>query len=242
MSMRPQWIIWLLALAALATCSSLVGPAYAQSAENDPIVVGREALTDGEYPWYDSEADSLRPVKTNIQPTERRSNGSRNLGPIVEIMAWSLLGILLAVLVALLVYFITNQKRAPKYDPVAVDEEQTPVQVEALPFLAERPRGDLLGLARQHYEAGNYSEAIIYLFSYELVALDKFSQIQLAKGKTNRQYLRELPRNAPVRSPLERTLVAFENVFFGQRPLDRAGFEACWQELPVFEQELRVPT
>ncbi len=97
-----------------------------------------------------------------------------------------------------------------------------------------------MGEARRHYEQGNYSEAIIYLFSYELVQLDKFALIRLARGKTNRQYLREVPRRPELRSPLERTMVAFEGVFFGSRLLDRAGFEACWQQLPQFEEQLRT--
>ncbi len=215
--------------------------AEAQTSEDPAVVAGREALTDGEYPWYDSQTDSLQPVEITIEEdSPRRVNW--NLGPLIEILAWSLLGVLLAAAVVLLIMFAINQQRAPKVQRTTTDQVLAPDQVEALTFLAERPRGDLLGQARRHYEAGNYSEAIIYLFSYELLALDKFSLIRLAKGKTNRQYLREVSRNAPVRSPLERTLLAFESVFFGSRSLDRAGFEACWNELPLFEQELRAPT
>ena len=96
----------------------------------------------------------------------------------------------------------------------------------------------MLGEARRHYREGNYSEAIIYLFSHELVELDRFALIRIAKGKTNRQYLRELGPSPPLRPPLELTMTAFEDVFFGRRALDRAGFEACWNQLPVFEQLL----
>ncbi len=212
------------------------------AAENRAIVDGREALTDGEYPWYDSQTDSLKPIELEVEEVAEPAKRRLNLGPVLEIIVWTLLGLVLAAVVLLLILFARNQKRAPKIDRVESDEILVPDQVEALPFLAERPRGDLLGQARRHYEAGNYSEAIIYLFSYELLALDKLSLIQLAKGKTNRQYLREVARDAPVRSPLERTLIAFEGVFFGRRALDRAGFEACWNDLPLFEQQLRATT
>lgn len=213
------------------------------AAEDRAIVDGREALTEGDYPWYDSQTDSLKPIELEIEEFEKPSpKGGLNLGPVLEIIVWTLLGLVLAAVVFLLILFARNQQRAPKIERVAIDEILEPDQVEALPFLAERPRGDLLGQARRHYEAGNYSEAIIYLFSYELLALDKFSLIQLAKGKTNRQYLSEVAREAPLRSPLERTLIAFEGVFFGRRALDRAGFEACWNELPLFEQQLRAQT
>ena len=101
--------------------------------------------------------------------------------------------------------------------------------------MADRPRSDLLGDARRHYEQGNYDEAIIYLFSYELVRLDRSSVVHMAEGKTNRQYLREALSVRPLANILERTMLAFEDVFFGQRRLDRAGFEACWSQLTEFE-------
>ena len=92
--------------------------------------------------------------------------------------------------------------------------------------------------ARTHYEQGNYSEAIIYLFSYELVELDRSALIRLAKGKTNRQYLREAAATRSMKPLLERTMVTFEDVFFGRRTLDRSGFEACWKQLDEFQSLL----
>ena len=218
-------------------------PAPLATAEEAAVDSAREALSDGEFPWYDSQTDSLQPMDLTV---DRSSSSSGfewpdwNLGTVFQVLIYTVLGLILAGLLAAIIYFIRNQERAPKAPQVADDQILAPDQVEALPFLAERPRDDLLAQARRHYEAGNYSEAIIYLFSYELLALDKFSLIHLTKGKTNRQYLREMSRDAALRSPLERTLVAFESVFFGNRPLDRASFEACWQELPQFEQ-LRAP-
>jgi hypothetical protein len=44
---------------------------------------------------------------------------------------------------------------------------------------------------------------------------------------------------APLKTALERTMLAFEGVFFGRRKLDRAGFEVCWNALDQFEQQLR---
>ncbi len=60
--------------------------------------------------------------------------------------------------------------------------------------------------------------------------------MRLAKGKTNRQYLREAGRERPLASLLERTMVTFEDVFFGRRALDREGFEICWNQLDQFER------
>jgi hypothetical protein len=122
-------------------------------------------------------------------------------------------------------------RKRPSAEPVVTAE-----RVEALGFLAGRSRDNLLGEARRHYQQGAYSEAIIYLFSYELMQLDKFAFIELAQGKTNRQYLRETGQAQPLKKLFESTMVAFEDVFFGRRPLDRGGFEACWNQLPEFEK------
>ena len=70
--------------------------------------------------------------------------------------------------------------------------------------------------------------------------LDKFAVIRLARGKTNRQYLRESGKAPPQRQLLEVTMHTFEDVFFGRRVLDRRGFEACWQHVSQFEN-LAIP-
>jgi hypothetical protein len=234
------WMAACLLLASVALSPSLArgqGDATEAAQSND---AARETLSDGAYPWYDAEADQLHPLE--FDTSEPWDWNLWNFGLFFKVLVYTLLGLVIGALVVALILYAKNWQRAPEQPRVASEGVVAPDQVEALQFLAERPRGDLLGQARKYYEQGNYSEAIIYLFSYQLLELDKFSLIQLAKGKTNRQYLREASRVTPLRSPLERTLLTFEGVFFGQRPLDRAGFEACWNELPHFEQLLRGTT
>ncbi len=224
-------------LFALAAVSVNHKAAAQSPGPHEAIESAREELGSGANPWYDTEKDSLRKLK--IERVQRRA---MPLGWLLKWVVYAILGLAIAAIVYALVRFAMEQLKSRK---LATDDEKSQPLVddaEALPFLAERPRGDLLGLARKHYEQGNYSEAIIYLFSYELVELDRGSRIHLAKGKTNRQYLRELKDAAPLRSALERTLHAFESVFFGRRNLDRASFEACWQELPQFQAQLRGAT
>lgn len=230
-------------LLAAALCAALASAALAADDPPDEkqwVDSGHEALSDGNYPWYDSQSDSLRRVKTPRRSEWDLGWLAELLGAAIKIIAWTALGLAILGLVALVIHFARNREAAAITPQQASDDLITADRVEALPFLAERPRGDLLALARRHYEEGNYSEAIIYLFSYELLQLDKFSVIQLARGKTNRQYLREVGRQSALRSPLEQTLVTFESVFFGRRALDRAGFEACWHQLPQFEQQLQA--
>lgn len=121
------------------------------------------------------------------------------------------------------------------------EEMDTTTQVdrlESLPFHVKRPDSDLLAEARRCYDKGDFNEAIVYLFSYELVELDKRHLIRLAKGKTNGQYLREVRKNHAIEDILEVTMRAFEDVFFGQRTLSRDGFERCWGQLEPFRKQL----
>jgi len=220
--------------------------AAAETAEAESAIrTSRETLSNkGDYPWYDAEQDALTPIELPPAKAEPKPlSVPKGFFDSLTILGWSLLALLVAALIAALIYAVIKYRQVPKEAKAAKSVPLlAPDQVEALPFLAERPKGDLLSLARFHYEQGNYSEAIIYLFSYQLLELDKFSLIRLGKGKTNRQYLRELTRVSPLSPPLERTMVAFESVFFGRQALDRGGFEACWQELPQFENLLRGAT
>jgi hypothetical protein len=122
------------------------------------------------------------------------------------------------------------------YDEEDGEEDEDELErVEALPFPVKRKRGNLLDEARRHYQEGRYGEAVKYLFSYQLVQLDKHQLIRLAPGKTNRQYLRELAGPNGLGELLERTMVVFEDFFFGNRTIGRDRFESCWSHLGRFE-------
>jgi hypothetical protein len=228
------------ALAAWLAAGAWMALAQESGRLADAVQAGRQAFEEGEYPWYDTETDALAPMEFfdsdwNWEPWDLRN--------LFVLAAWTTLGLLIAAIVALAIRFFRRRAaRASLAGTIEQDLVVTADQVDALPFLAERSKDDLLGQARRHYQEGNYSEAIIYLFSYQLLRLDKFSVIRLAKGKTNRQYLRETSRASTLKAMLEGTMLAFEDVFFGRRNLDRARFEACWNDLPRFEQQLESAT
>jgi hypothetical protein len=198
-----------------------------------PVAAGREALGRmSRVPWYDADRDALRPIELRAP---RQAAPEIPGSSLLRYAAWGALAVLLVLMIALAYLALRH------YSPgdSSVDREQIAISnraaVEALPFMSGRSADDLLGQARRHYELGNYNEAIVYLFSYELVELDRFAYVRLDRGKTNRQYVRETSRAEPLRALLERTMVAFESVFFGGHELDRPGFEACWSELAHFE-------
>jgi hypothetical protein len=208
--------------------------ASAGVASDDPVAEAAEAFkTSATFPWYDADKDSLAPLALRTQPPPRESLDW--LG-FLRWVAWIALGIGLFLLLALIIYSIRYLRdTGPATEAVPGDVAVESAGVEALPFMAQRLQGDLLGEARRHYELGNYSEAIVYLFSYELVQLDRFGLVRLARGKTNRQYLRESGKSPSHQRLLDLTMRPFEDVFFGRRVLDRASFEACWQHVSRFE-------
>lgn len=255
---RHKFLI--VALRAAIACSVFAAAATGsaqEAAENWGNDAARNALQDGSYPWYDSETDDLNPLTVDPKPEPAEAkewqidfpeiegpdwNWNLNMAGFWEGMQWVIWGLMIGLLIGVLIYFIRSvvrdgfgfqRRSAPTTDTASREAEQ----IENLPFAVERPRADLLAEARHHYENGDYGRAIVYLFSYQLVHLDKHQLIRLAKGKTNRQYLRELgsPRNK-IRTTLQQTMISFEDVFFGNHRLEKQAFEACWNRLEEFHQ------
>jgi hypothetical protein len=226
--------------------------------EIDPIESGRKALRDSaNYPWYDRDSDGLRDLHAKAKAsddTDTRKHGWEIDVPppptsstrwnwnyptfwqMMQYAAMALLVALVVVLVFLLIrYFIKEEDLGSPDSALSFEDRQAEIdRVEQLPFVVRRPGGDLLGEARKLYDQGSYGEAIVYLYSYQLVQLDRHQVIHLAKGKTNRQYLREIRELPTLRGLLQGTMIAFEDVFFGHHDLDRQRFDEFWQRLDEF--------
>lgn len=207
------------------------------------VEAGHQALDHRfRYPWYDRQQDDLQPIDVSPPWYDRWRLPETNLSPGtagtsgISVIVWALLAVLAILLLAAAIWTFLHRGGAKD----ALDTK-TPVVVggagwiEALPVAATIPQSAFLDVARRHYEAGRYREAIVYLFSYQLVELDKCQFVRLAKGKTNRQYLRELGARRPLRRLVEQTMVTFEDAFFGNRPIGKGRFEACWLRLAEFQ-------
>jgi hypothetical protein len=244
---------------------ALLGPLAASGGESaairsDELAIdsARKSLSGRtDYPWYDPQSDQLRRIEPP-PPPETRDNRESNWeatskrrasspaapggGPfwrVFKVAFWVLLAALLLAILTLMIRAFRRRK-AQRTDP---GETAPPAEssgdadrVESLPFRLRGPRSDLLAEAARNYEQGEYSEAIVYLFSYQLVQLDKRQLVRLARGKTNRQYLRELGSWPQLYQILEKTMIAFEDVFFGGRRLERERFESCWRALDDFHR------
>lgn len=231
-----------LCLFAFATRAAGEDPAPVEP-PSPAIAEGRQALKNSpKAPWYDRQKDDVREIElSNSTQQTSRSSGNLNWNfNWVSYLIWTLMAIALAALVYLLIRaFIIREQRLATRQGNTVDITGTQAdRVEHLPVPVRRPAGDLLSEARFHYENGNFREAIVYLYSHELVELDKLQVIHLARGKTNRQYLRELKTRQRLRELLEQTMVTFEDAFFGQLDIGRQRFEACWNRLSEFNSML----
>jgi hypothetical protein len=250
---------WAMGITGLARVLGLPGVSAGAAPEGEQAVEsGRRALADrGSYPWYDAPQDTVRRLDvTPPKPSAAHRNSTWESQPaaasagdfwrifweVVRWLVWALLLLLLVGLVILLLRTFLNyearQAAAPDLTAGELVRDQADL-IENLPFPVPKTQTDFLSEARRLYEAGRYAEAVVYLFSYQLLELDKHQVIRLARGKTNRQYLREAQTRADPGDAFQRTLVAFEDVFFGHHELDRAGFEACWSRLDDFHQRIQ---
>jgi hypothetical protein len=230
----------------------------AATAQDAGIEAARRALSDrAKFPWYDSRTDTIKPVTLPVerpprtpsdwiwnassQSTSRSRRGSSGFWESFQYLIWIALAALLAALAYYWIKAIARHQAGQLTDGIEVEDRlrHEADSIEQLPFQVKRPQEDLLGEARRHFQQQNYGEAIIYLFSYQLVQLDRHQRIHLAKGKTNRQYVREVSSLPRLRQLLTATMLAFEDVFFGKHELDRQRFESCWDRLEEFDALVR---
>ncbi len=158
--------------------------------------------------------------------------------PALTWIAWIAIGAGLLWIVYMLIHAFLDReaKNAKQSDAEDAADDDPAASLDALPARVAPAKGGLLDEARRQYEAGNYKAAIVYLYSYELLKLDQNQMLRLARGKTNREYLRELAGRPELYGILAKTLVPFEDVFFGEHELSRERFEACWNEVDRFHR------
>jgi hypothetical protein len=220
-----------------------------QSEPDEAVARGRESLdrTWGKYPWYDAENDNVKaiPIPRDWNPNYTAPTPPAWLAGLVKMLVWTMLILVVVVLVFLLIRTYARGRAGPvsqaKDNREAAEQKR---RIEALPFPVQAAKHDFLAEARRYYELGQYGEAIKYLFSYQLVQLDRRRAVRLTRGKTNRQYLRELARSpfAILTRTVEQTMLVFEDSFFGGHTIDRIRFEACWSQLPQFEAQCKRET
>ncbi len=131
----------------------------------------------------------------------------------------------------------TGFRRRQEFGASTAERDQA--KITDLPFEIEQSNLGLLEQASLFRSRGEYSKAIVYLFSHVLVELDAAGHIRLARGKTNRIYLRELGSRETERKFTSYLVRWFEHVFFGKHDMDPEVFEKIWGQLPAFDRQLK---
>jgi len=213
--------------------------------------------------WFDSGDQSVHPTRAskNIDVDDRH----RSVAGTVQPTSWSwwrtfrlslgdwfswifqswqimllvcLLSLLLVVGFLVLRYGLSFQARAAKMSDLSIREREK-AKLQDLPFELEQTMFGLLAQAERFRAAGDFSKAIIYLFSHALVEMDGARCIRLERGKTNRAYLRELNGQDNLRGFTNQLVLAFEYAFFGKHVLSQEAFERIWQQVPTFDASLK---
>ncbi len=118
------------------------------------------------------------------------------------------------------------------------DEER----LAALPDAVRAAGGDLLAHARAYAERGEYEQAMIFYYAWQLLELDRRGGLVLARGKTNGQYVREVAAAGPSIAELfRRSSRLFEDAFFGDLPVTQTSFESVWNEQSRIASFARPP-
>jgi hypothetical protein len=223
------------------------------------------ALKRGSDPvWYSPEERSLVPVtpisrnridasdrldriaSTNNTKTKSYSWLTEFFEGLLEFFrnTWHIVLIVVLVaavtLVVLLLVRIQNLVEAPNRQLSGTTSVATQQRkVTDLPFELDSPDIPLFQLVEQHRARGDYSKAIVYLYSLMLIELDSVGLIRLAKGKTNWTYLRELTPRQHENAFATKVVYWFEHVFFGKQNMDAQAFESLWATFPQFNERLK---
>ena len=242
--------------------------AFAQNkaalAENTKVTIDSEkALGYISGQWFDKAKEGYRPpvLSRPIDDSIRRhgwvgkAKQTKNqwnwgnwswasLGFTGEMFGWIVLAVLGTVLLTGLImiayhywgdYIPAIRRKSDNKQTVKID----PTRVEELPFEVPVVSNDPLSQAEALMRAGRYNEAVVYLYGYMLLVLDQARKLHLQKGKTNRMYLRELRNEQRLQAIVSKTMLAFEDVFFGRYDIDSARFEMLWEQRDEFHSLLR---
>ncbi len=216
---------------------------------------GDGALRKAGFPWYDAEKreprpwpvpemlparsrdrDAIPPQKPT-QPPRFNPLNAPSAGLLgLSFLTWGVIALFVVGLVALLIWGYTRIEARPGKRPETDDWDDLHDRIHELPFEMEtRLSGDFRSMAWQAFERGDDARAIMLLFSYVLLMLDRRGFIRLQKGKTNREYFREVREHADLAEFYQQVMIPFERSFYGHHALDRQTFLNCWNRLDEFE-------
>jgi len=235
---------------------SLAQPAGKPSAGAGPV---ERALREGDYPWYDSDADELRPVwPTKIGwldwVMKRIDALIRAIGKLLSRLnfggaRWNAVSgdrigtfILLTALAVFLasVFWLWRRRMSGTADGESAGAKMgTAARLSDLPEGIALGGGDPWAEAERRRAAGDLAGAVVCLFAHQLLSLDHLGLIRLVPGRTGRQYL-QVVRDQELADSLGATLRLFEDVYYGRKRPSTETFESVWHRALLFRERGRL--
>jgi hypothetical protein len=179
-----------------------------------------------------SDLDYSKDVSKQEKPKKKQAPQADGPNPLRNFNT-ALWGNVLQILVLLLAvvaigYGIYRMLQEPRNRRIARDgAEITEENLEA--YLHET---DLDRFLREALARGDYPQAVRVYFLQVIKHLSESGAILWSKEKTNRDYLREM-RAHPQFTDFQRATGTFERVWYGNAPLDAAGFDRVEPEFKV---------
>lgn len=203
-------------------------------AAEDPV---RETLSTQAPPWYDAKTDDWRRLAARAPqertPSERSSDSGRSSSSegFGNVFGWLMLVVVVlatAWLVWLLVKNLAFERGAPMAEERRAAVARAVADLSALPFADEQSAKDPEAALARAIAERDWRRAVAWSYALHLVELDHAGALRVAKGTTNRGYLRmlgEWAADQPTRHALPALLAdavtVFERTWFGHQPADQ---------------------
>lgn len=183
---------------------------------------------------YAKYLDSLLKEK---QKTQARSKpGSFEPGVMNSILASSVVRVFLWTLAILFILFILYKlflaEGVFKRESRAVKQQTPEVEEEVI-----SSESDFNNLIYQSLQANNYRQAVRYQYLKTLHKLSDRNLVELAKDKTNFQYVREL-RNPAFQNDFASLTLNYEYVWYGEFIIDKSIYQKIESNFTALNQKL----
>jgi hypothetical protein len=226
------------------------------------------ALAEGQYPWYDSAAEKVKPVwpsGTGWQKSwaERFDRLATRVGGFIdrirqaigrffgrlwprrlavprqtgEVLMAALLFAGLAALLVLLIRMAVRSRFERAGRALDPSDPGTIARLADLPEEAWRQDSDPWNEALRRRALGDLAGAVVCLFAYQLLSLNRLGLIRLVPGRTGRQYVKSVD-DPLLRGSAAATLRLFEESYYGHRTPGTAAFEMVWRQAEAFRAKL----
>ncbi|HCS51013.1 DUF4129 domain-containing protein [Rubinisphaera sp.] len=200
-----------------------------------------KSLKSQDYPWYDQETGGFVPLDIpDSSPDFQNAEVDMSLwGTLISYLSYGLLwGLIIILAIWLIILFV----RALIDRPTVLDDQKlanSSISQERLELLPEMTRGttDFLGEAEKLANSADYSRAMVFYYAWQLLTLGDHEVIELATGKTNRQYVRETSKRSPaIKELFAKSVRMFEDSIYGGVILSEIHFNELWQRRQEFRQ------